>query len=65
MTLETSIAHKEEKHLRNSLSKQAGSATCLKGQQPFAWVLPRARKKVSVSSTLCEDHTTCKLHAQT
>ena len=43
MTLETSTAHKEEIHpappyttilLRNSLSKQAGSATCLKGQQP-------------------------------
>lgn len=43
MTLETSTAHKEEIYptppcttilLRNSLSKQAGSATCLKGQQP-------------------------------
>lgn len=42
MTLETSTAHKEEIHpappyptilLRNRLSTQADSATCLKGQQ--------------------------------
>lgn len=64
MTLETSIAHKEIKSLRNSLSKQAGSATCFKGQQPLASVLPRAWEKASVSDTPCEEHSTRKPHAQ-
>lgn len=55
----------KKKNISETLSKQGGSATCHKGQQPFACVLPRAQKKVLVFSTLCEYHTTCKLHAQT
>lgn len=72
-TLETSTAHKEEIHptppytpilLRNSLTKQAGSATCLKGQRPSSAFYQGHGRKLSVSSTLCQDHTTGKLHVQ-